>query len=216
MPTLLVRHLCWDLSWQPRTGAAQRRRGRRLRAAWRHEQQSIAQALATFTHHSSRGQRTARAGEGVRGEVPGQVPGAPPPQAAGTVFLPMDVDDVPAVGGSRPDRLPDVSGPQEQRRTMEQIVDYTPLPILDDPAPQMVGQVVEVPKIPWICTMRRFVDFLRQPQTAEQLVEVPTIISCSRSCAAYGRPPGGSAADRDSHRPAVVIREYGWVRLVAV
>ena len=52
-----------DLSWQPVTRAAQRRRGRRLRAAWQHEQQPIAQALATFTHHSSRGQRTARAGE---------------------------------------------------------------------------------------------------------------------------------------------------------
>ena len=33
-----------DPSWQPVTGAAQRRKGRRLRAAWRHEQQSIAQA----------------------------------------------------------------------------------------------------------------------------------------------------------------------------
>ena len=77
---------------------------------------------------------------------------------------------MPAVGGSRPDRLPDVSGPQErvQRRTVQQIVDHLPLPILDDPAPQMVGQVVEVPKIPWIWTMR-----------AEQLVEVPMIISFS-------------------------------------
>ena len=51
------------------------------------------------------------------------------------------------------------------------------MPILDDPAPQIVGQVIEVPKIPWIWTMRSFVDFLRQPQTAEQLEEVPTIIS---------------------------------------
>ena len=52
-----------DLSWQPVTGAAQRRRGRRLRAAWRHEQQLIAQALAAFTHHSAQRQKTARAGE---------------------------------------------------------------------------------------------------------------------------------------------------------
>ena len=42
-----------DLSWKPVTGAALRRRGRRLRAAWRHEQQSIAWAVTTFTHHSS-------------------------------------------------------------------------------------------------------------------------------------------------------------------
>ena len=68
--------------------------------------------------------------------------------------------------------------------------------ILDPPAAQMVDQlvdvlkqfdfqfpeqVIEVPKISlssrW--TMRLFVDSLRQPQTAEQLVEVPTIISFS-------------------------------------
>ena len=50
-----------DLSEQPRTGAAQRRKQRRLRSWWRHEQQSIAAALATSLHHSSRGQRKARA-----------------------------------------------------------------------------------------------------------------------------------------------------------
>ena len=93
----------------------------------------------------------------------------------------MDVDDVPAAGGSRPDRLPDVSGPQErvQRRTVLQIVDDPSLPMFDDPEPLMVGQVIEVPKIQrssrW--SYRRFVDLLRQPQTVEQLVEVPTTVS---------------------------------------
>ena len=48
---------------QASTGAAQRRKQRRLRSRWRHEQQSIAAALATSLHHSSRGQRKARAGE---------------------------------------------------------------------------------------------------------------------------------------------------------
>ena len=52
-----------DPSEQPRTGAGQRRKHRRLRSWWRHEQQSIAAALATSLHHSSRGQRKARAGE---------------------------------------------------------------------------------------------------------------------------------------------------------
>ena len=52
-----------DLSEQPRTGAVQRRKQRRLRSWWRHEQQSIAAALATSLHHSSRGQRKARARE---------------------------------------------------------------------------------------------------------------------------------------------------------
>ena len=52
-----------DLSEQPRTGAAQRRRQRLLRSWRQHEQQSIAAALATSLHHSSRGQRKATAGE---------------------------------------------------------------------------------------------------------------------------------------------------------
>ena len=60
-----------DPSGQP-TSAAQRRRGRRLRAALRHERQSIAIALAELTHHSSRGQRMARAVGWVREVVHGQ------------------------------------------------------------------------------------------------------------------------------------------------
>ena len=106
-PLFLVRHLfcAMDPSWQPVTGAAQRRRGRRLRAAWRHEQQSIAQALATFTHHSSRGQRTARAGEwGSELKYTATIWKTPTSQAAGTQYFAMDVDEVP-VAGSRPDRL---------------------------------------------------------------------------------------------------------------
>ena len=63
------------------------------------------------------------------------------------MFNPMDVDDVPAASGSRPDRLLDVSGPQErvQRRIMEQIVDCVPaVPLLDAPVPQTVDQLMEV------------------------------------------------------------------------
>ena len=116
----------------------------------------------------------------------------PPPQAAGTLYFPMDVDDLPAAGGSRPDRLLDVSGPQErvQRHTVEQII---LAPMLDVLVPlmeeqllvdafaqhdiQLPEQVIEVPKI--------LIDELsvrtpvREPQLAEQLVEVPRIISSS-------------------------------------
>ena len=43
--------------------AARRRRERRLRSAWRHEQLSVAMALAAAAHHSApRGQKLARAG----------------------------------------------------------------------------------------------------------------------------------------------------------
>ena len=88
-------------------------------------------------------------------------------------------------------------GPQErvQRRTVQQIVDPVPLiPTLDDAAPQMVEQLpdilhflralsldleqaIEVPKIlPVDVPMRTAV---RDTQLAEQLVEVPTIVSLS-------------------------------------
>ena len=102
---------------------------------------------------------------------------------------------MPAALGSRPDRLSEVR-PQEraQRRTVQQIVDPVPLPALDDPAPQMVGQllklahfldrslpdpeqVIEVPKIlSDDVPMRALV---RETQLSEQLVEVPTVVSWS-------------------------------------
>ena len=44
-------------------GAARRRRQRRLRSWLKHERQSVAMALAEHAHHSSPGQRTARARE---------------------------------------------------------------------------------------------------------------------------------------------------------
>ena len=50
-----------DLSEQPGSGAAQRRRQRRLRSWLRHERMTVAMALAESTHHSSRGQKTAMA-----------------------------------------------------------------------------------------------------------------------------------------------------------
>ena len=79
-------------------------------------------------------------GEGVRGEVHGQVPAEPPSQAAGTQYFAMDADEVPVAGGSRPDRLASVSGLQERfsaAHIVEQIVDSVPgMPVLDAPVPQ--------------------------------------------------------------------------------
>ena len=125
------------------------RKERRLWSWWRHEQQSIAAALATSLH-SSRGQKTARAGRGVRDAVHGQVPEALLPQEPGTQHFTLDDDDsVPELGGSRSDRLYEVR-PQErvQRRTVEQIVDNVPVvPLLHTSEPQMVDSVVDVLKI---------------------------------------------------------------------
>ena len=54
-----------DPSWRPLAGGvAQRRRERRLRSWYRHEQQTVRMALAAFSHHSAlRRQTKARAGE---------------------------------------------------------------------------------------------------------------------------------------------------------
>ena len=182
-----------ESSWQPMVSAAQRRRQRRLRSWWRHEQQSIAAALATSQHRSAlRGQKKARAGEGdFELNFAAKIRRHPPPQAAGTVYYPMDVDDVPAARGSRPDRLSAVSGPQERvpRRIVEHIVDIVPVvQLLHVPAPQTVDsvvavlkildkslpdveQVIEVPKILQHTVSQR--SSLQEPQLAEQLVDVP-------------------------------------------
>ena len=92
----------------------------------------------------------------------------PPPQAAGTVYYPMDVDDVPVARGSRPDRLSAVSGPQERvpRHIVEQIVDIVPvLSLLHVPVPQTVDSVVERLKI-----------LDKSLPAVEQVIEVPKIL----------------------------------------
>ena len=91
-------------------------------------------------------------------------------------------------GGRRPASLAEPPGPQEQvqRQTMEQLADVAPMvPSLAVPEPQMdqlvamvklvdsvvPEQIIAVPKISWLSRFPRTV--LREPQKAEQLVEVP-------------------------------------------
>ena len=119
-----------------------------------------------------------------------------PPLAAGVQHFFLD-DDEPPAAGCRPDRIATLSGPQERdlRRTVEQIVDAVRLVhLLDDPVPEMVDQlpdvmrffdfllpvpeqVIEVPKILLDDVPMRTA--VRDTQLAEQLVEVPTIVSYS-------------------------------------
>ena len=193
-----------------RDSAAKRRRDRRLRMHWRHEQLTLRMALAAALHHSRdvgpvtynalRSQKTARAREEEENEMhfaTGQM--TPPPRAATAEYYPLtpgaEAGGVLAAGG-RPSPLVEVR-PQERdlRRTVVQIVDAVPfVQILDDPVPQMVEQllnlvqffavlspvpeqVIEVPKIlPHEVPSRRL---CRDTQLAEQLVEVPTIVSWS-------------------------------------
>ena len=175
-------------------GAAWRRRQRRLRMHWRHEQLTLQMLLATYEHHAApRGQMKARSGEWERAVLHGHVPDHPTPQAAGTEYFSLDVKDVP-VAGSRPDRLAGVR-PQErvQQHLVDQIVDTAPaLPILDVPVPLMGEQVVDVLRFfDTLCPVaEQVIDVpkislediptrtpVRDPQLVEQLVEVPTILN---------------------------------------
>ena len=180
-----------NFSEQPVVGAAQRRRQRRLRSWLRHERMTVAMALAERTHHSSRGQTIARAGVwGHELNYTATIWTPPPPPPQPELFSLYDEEP----GGSRPDRMPTLSGPQEQvlRHTVDQIVvAVSALPTFDVPVPQTVDQLVgavlhldtpipehaifEVPKIS--CPSRFPRSALREPQKAEQLVEAPTLVS---------------------------------------
>ena len=113
-----------ELSGQPSTGAAQRRKQRRLRSWSRHEQQSIAAALATSLHHSAlRGQKKARAGEW----------GSEMNYTAKTWRTPTLQPELVSLfdeesGGSRPPCLGEPREKQErvQPQIMEQLADVVP------------------------------------------------------------------------------------------
>ena len=123
---------------------------------------------------------------------------SPPPRAAAAEYFPM----TPEAGGrlaagGRPTGLVEPRGPQERvlRHTVEHIVDLSPfVQILDVPVQQVVDQLVDlmkhfdtqspveqdiaVPKISLDRIPQSFVDRCR-PQMAEQLVDVPTVVSYS-------------------------------------
>ena len=145
---------------------------------------SIAAALATSLHHSSRGQRKARAGEEEsETKYTAKFRTTPPPQPV--LFSLYDEEP----GGWRPASLAEPPGPQERvpQRTMEPMLEtFVPVPCLDVPVLQMVDQpvdilqildvplpeqVIDVPKISLDSAPQR--TMLPEPQLAEELVEVP-------------------------------------------
>ena len=160
------------------TGAARRRRERRHRAYLRYARMSVAMALAEENHHTApRGLKTARAEKEVEEQVKYNAPRrqkAPP--------------------GMRPASLAEPQGTQVvfERHVEEQVHDAPVVPILAALVPHMVDQldvlkilgmqlfvlpeqVIEVPTISTPSRCSRTV--LSAPQMAEQLVEVPTVLS---------------------------------------
>ena len=142
------------------TGAAMRRRERRLRSMLRHERQTVAMELAAALHHSRdvgpgthvglRAQKTASSG----GRRPGVLKEPEPPNVVDRVLR----RTVP----------PALDAPVPQ--VMDQLLSF--LSALDSFVPE---QVIDVPKISCSpCPLRSRVP---EPQSAEQLVEVPTVLS---------------------------------------
>ena len=177
-----------DPSARPQSSGVARRRGeRRLRSMLRHERMTVAMVLAEFSHHSSRGQRMARAGVwGHEQNYTAKIRKPPTPQPE--LF---SLEEEP--GGGLPAPLSEVAGRQDMvvRHVMEDLGSVCPfVQILDLPVPQtvdyvtdalrmldrpMAEQVIEVPTIS--CSPCPSRSPKPEPQTAEQLVEVPTVLS---------------------------------------
>ena len=145
-------------------GSARRRRERRLRSWWRHERMTVAAELAVALHHS-------------RGVGP-----------ACTARSPTGTDACELSGKAA------VVVDQVQRHYMEDLGTVCPfVQILDLPVPQtvdsvtdalrmldraMAEQVIEVPMVSCSpCPSRCPIPV---PQSAEQLVEVPTVLTPTR------------------------------------
>ena len=167
-----------------------RRRQRRLRSWLRHERMTVAMALAESAHHTSRGQKYARAGvweheQNYTAKV--RKPPTPQPEL-------FSLEEEP--GGGLPAPLSEVAGRQDKvvRHVVEDLGELAPLvQILDLPVPQTVDhvadairildfpiaeQVIEVATISCSpCPSRSPVP---EPQSAEQLVEVPTVLTPTR------------------------------------
>ena len=158
------------------SGAAKRRRDRQLRAFHRHEMLSVKMALATALHHSAQRVEVPREGvEGEENDAPRRQKPPPPGTRPGVL-----VDPGPALA--------------LVRHSGKQLIDDLPsVQILDAPMPQMAGtvleffrsldlpvdeQVITVPKFSPERVPQRLVE-RRFPQLAEQLVEVPTVLSYS-------------------------------------
>ena len=164
------------------TGAAMRRR--------RHERMTVAMALAESTHHTARGQKYARAGVwGHEQNYTAKIrkPLTPQPEL-------FSLEEEP--DGGLPAPLSEVAGRQDKvvRNVVEDLGELALLvQILDLPVPQVVDnvldalrrvrpmavQVIEVPKILIDVIPAR--SFVPEPQTVEQLVEVPTVLSPTRT-----------------------------------
>ena len=144
--------------------------------------------LATVSHHSFSKVDTANAA--LRGQKIGTHRGGPC-----RVFFELFSDDGMPTGEERPAALLEPRPQGEVQRLagigyelaqnldvlVLQLVEQLPdvLQFFATCLPVVAEQSIDVPKISQDRTQHRMEDCLRQPQTADQLVEVPTIVSCA-------------------------------------
>ena len=183
-----------EFSCRPRQvdgdGAAKRRRLRRLRSWWRHEQQTVAAVLATVTHHSFGKVGTTHAA------LRGQKQGTRTEQGEEhELYHTAKFRTTPLPTGGRPAPLPEVAGWQRrlEQHVFEdlgsmQILDLPVLQVVEQPeevglffrnfVPAFAEQAIEVPRLALpVCAVLRAA--LPEPQLVEQLVEVPTVLTFS-------------------------------------
>ena len=137
-------------------GAAWRRRQRRLRSWWRHEQQTVAAVLATVTHHSHSKVGTANAA--LRGQKTGTSTRVGPAE-----YFELSSDDGRPTGEERPAALSE-PWPQGKMERHDGIA-FELVHRLDVPVPQMGEQLPNIVQF-----------FAAQlPVVAEPVIEVPKI-----------------------------------------
>ena len=130
-----------------------------------------------FFSHTAHGDRTTARAEATYDALRSQRKSV----AGDTGFFSLYEEEL---GGTRPDRLAGVR-PQVrvQRHTLEHVADVCPsVQTLDT---MLSEQVIDVTKISQDSIQQRLVDRdFRHPQMAEQLVEVPTVLSSFLACRA--------------------------------
>ena len=136
---------------------------------------SVTVALAEANHHTApRGQKIARAEA-----TPDALQSQRTSVAGDTEFFSLCEEEL---GGTRPDCL---AGVRPQARVQRQhrgalSTSHPPRRLFDT---VLLEQVIDVPKISQDIIQQRLVDRdLRHTQTAEQLVEVPTILYFLKQC----------------------------------
>ena len=169
------------------SGAAWRRRQNRLRW-WRHEQQTVAAVLATVTRLSH--SKVGTANDAPRGQRTVTSTRVGPAE-----YHELSSDDGRPIGWERPAALlePLPRGKVQRHAGIGyeivqnldvlvlQMVEQLPsvLQFFATHLPVIAEQVIDVPKISQDRTQQGLGDCLRQPQMADQLVDVPTVVSNS-------------------------------------